>query len=530
MNLCGSGRDYTSIKINRLTSGHHHADFPKIYPYGKLHIRITQTENDMNRTVHKRILKMEIAAQKQIALHVKLIIIVVCVALTVVLQFDSIAAVPLPQSDTLVYIVQPLDTLNSIALRFSISAEDLQNANGIIDPNSIQIGQQLIIPGIEGIRGIVTSEVLPFGTSLTSLTRRYAVEPASLIRLNKLTSPSEVMAGIKFLIAVDEGQTQQRPVAVLMADEPLLEVAIRNNRSVHAMVEENRVRSSSFLLPTEAVYTTIAGDEAEPDQLVTNSLSIDPLPLIQGETVEVSLMTDQKAELSGSFDQAPLTFFSDDGIEHYSFAGIHALAETGPVPLTITATLDDGRTWTTEQLVLIAAGDYGNEWVFVPEDYLDEATIISEDAYLEPIVATITPERLWEGRFQAPVDDPCINSLFGQRRDYNDGSLFFYHTGLDFAVCAPNLNVYAPASGKVVLSEKLTIKGNAIIIDHGWGVFTAYAHLSEMMVSVGDRVQPGDLLGLIGNTGRSAGSHLHFEVIISGNPVNPQTWLSETFP
>jgi murein DD-endopeptidase MepM/ murein hydrolase activator NlpD len=93
-----------------------------------------------------------------------------------------------------------------------------------------------------------------------------------------------------------------------------------------------------------------------------------------------------------------------------------------------------------------------------------------------------------------------------------------------------NLNIYAPAAGKVVLAEELTIKGKAILIDHGWGVFSGYWHMSEFDVSVGDFVQSGDLLGQIGNTGRSAGPHLHFEIDISGTPVNPMSWLSQEFP
>ena len=137
---------------------------------------------------------------------------------------------------------------------------------------------------------------------------------------------------------------------------------------------------------------------------------------------------------------------------------------------------------------------------------------------------------LGEGRFQYPVDEPCLNSSFGQRRDYNNGGLFFYHTGIDFGVCAPNLNIYASAAGKVIFADELTIRGNAILIDHGWGVVSGYWHLSEFNVSEGAVVQAGDLIGQIGNTGRSAGPHLHFEIDIFGTPVNPLTWLEQAFP
>jgi murein DD-endopeptidase MepM/ murein hydrolase activator NlpD len=199
-------------------------------------------------------------------------------------------------------------------------------------------------------------------------------------------------------------------------------------------------------------------------------------------------------------------------------------------PLKIEAVNDDGNALSYEQLVLLSSGFYGTQMVYVGTEFLDDDVIDEENAYLTPILDRLTPERLWVGRFQYPVDEPCVNSPFGLRRIYNDGLLFFYHTGMDFAVCAPNLNIYAPAAGEVILAKELTVRGKAILIDHGWGIISGYWHLSEFNVDVGDVVQPGDLLGLIGNTGRSAGPHLHFEILINGTPVNPQTWLDQTFP
>ncbi len=97
-------------------------------------------------------------------------------------------------------------------------------------------------------------------------------------------------------------------------------------------------------------------------------------------------------------------------------------------------------------------------------------------------------------------------------------------------MCAANLNIYAPASGVVIVAQELPVKGNAIFIDHGWGVYSGFAHLSSFNVQVGDYVQAGDIIGQIGDTGRSAGPHLHFEINIGDTPVNPLTWLDELFP
>ena len=68
------------------------------------------------------------------------------------------------------------------------------------------------------------------------------------------------------------------------------------------------------------------------------------------------------------------------------------------------------------------------------------------------------------------------------------------------------------------------------MIDHGWGIYTAYMHQSEILVSVGEHVEKGQLIGRVGNTGRVEGPHLHFEVIVGGTQVDPLVWLIKNFP
>jgi len=426
--------------------------------------------------------------------------------------------------------VQQGDTLSSIALRFGISADELQSANNIADPNSLDIGQRLVIPGLEGISGVLTSETLPYGTSIQRLIRQFELNQADLIVLNRITSPSEVIAGAKFIIPINEDKPPLTPLTILTSGSTMIETAIQVNTSPWALISENQMKSTWDILPGETLFGT--NDTKTGFSLLPgiSAIAINNLPIIQGETLQVAVAVNIPLELSGHFNGMTLRFFSEDGKNFYSFHGIHALADSGPYPLEITTTYPDGASQSFEQLVLLSDGGYGNEWVNVPEEYLDETVITEEDAYLKPILSQVTSERYWEGPFKYPVDEPCVNSLFGQRRDYNNGGLFFYHTGMDFAVCAQNLNIYAPAAGKVVLAEELTIKGKAVLIDHGWGVFSGYWHLSEFNVTEGDLVQPGDLLGLIGSTGRSAGPHLHFEIDITGTPVNPDTWLNQEFP
>lgn len=428
-----------------------------------------------------------------------------------------------------VYVVQEGDTLGTIALRFGVTVDEIISVNPIADPNALNIGQRLNIPGLEGVTGVLASETLLFGSSLTGLTRQYQIDTSGLAYLNRITSPSEVIAGLSYIIPVNEESSPLLPVVSVTTDTTLLEEAIKKSTSPWIIMADNRIKASWDIIPGEALYGRSDTEIEQSPFPGIESISFNNLPIIQGETLQVEISTSSAVEIKGSFDGETLHFFSEDNGTYYSFHGIHALAEPGSYPLELRITNEDGNEYRFAQNVLLIEGGYGNEWVNVPEEYLDESVIAEEDAYLQPILEQATPERFWDGQFRYPVDEPCINSVFGQRRDYNNGGLYFYHTGLDFAVCAQNLNIYAPARGRVVLAEELTIKGKAVLLDHGWGVFSGYWHLSEFNVSVGDVVQPGNIIGQIGDTGRSAGPHLHFEMDITGTPVNPETWLNQVF-
>lgn len=428
------------------------------------------------------------------------------------------------------YIVQSGDTLSSIAVQFGVDADELQSINQMSDPNALDIGQQLIIPGLEGIDGVLTSQTIAFGDSLRTLTRTYQINQVDLMTLNRLSSPSEVIAGAKFIIPINEMQDPLAPAVGMPQDLTLIETAIHLGTSPWTLQKDNQLIGSWDTIPGEILFTKLEF-ELITDKLATiDRPNVFPLPLIQGETTEISVSTNGDKQITGKLGEEELEFFTEDDITYTSYYGVHALAEVGLLPLQITTTDTNGNTITYAQLVRITSGGYGNEWVTVEDEYLDRDAIAAEDAYVVEIFENTSSTKYWDSPFRYPVDQYCVNSTFGQRRDYNNGAYFFYHTGMDFGVCAPNLNIYAPAAGRVVMAEPLTIKGNAILIDHGWGVFSGYWHLSEFNVELGDFVEPGQLIGLIGNTGRSAGPHLHFEIDIHGTPVNPQTWLTEDFP
>jgi murein DD-endopeptidase MepM/ murein hydrolase activator NlpD len=144
------------------------------------------------------------------------------------------------------------------------------------------------------------------------------------------------------------------------------------------------------------------------------------------------------------------------------------------------------------------------------------------------VVSAVTPRRYFGGLMGLPCAAP-VTSPFGSRRSYNGGALQAIHAGTDFAAL-PGAAVYAPAAGVVALAEPLTVRGNAVIIDHGWGIFTGYWHLESLNVRAGALVQTGDVIGTVGSSGRSTGPHLHWELFVQGVQVDPLQWTKQSFP
>ncbi|MGH6861228.1 MAG: M23 family metallopeptidase, partial [Phyllobacterium sp.] len=127
----------------------------------------------------------------------------------------------------------------------------------------------------------------------------------------------------------------------------------------------------------------------------------------------------------------------------------------------------------------------------------------------------------------APIANPApgmpVSSRFGGRTDPIIG-LHAFHSGMDFAAVS-GTPVLATAGGTVTIADYNGGYGNMVDIDHGNGLSTRYGHMSRILVSAGQRVSRGDVVGKAGSTGRSTGAHLHYEVRRKGRPVNPTAYL-----
>ena len=125
--------------------------------------------------------------------------------------------------------------------------------------------------------------------------------------------------------------------------------------------------------------------------------------------------------------------------------------------------------------------------------------------------------------FAKPMRNYYISSGFGGRTDPLTHRSAI-HKGLDF-VGSTKEKIISPSQGKVILAGKFSDYGNAVVIDHGFGVTTRYGHLSEVKVKEGQMVKQGDVIALQGNSGRSTGAHLHYEVRYKNTPLNPKKFL-----
>jgi len=122
-----------------------------------------------------------------------------------------------------------------------------------------------------------------------------------------------------------------------------------------------------------------------------------------------------------------------------------------------------------------------------------------------------------------PMKNYYISSSFGRRADPITRRHALHH-GLDF-VGVTNEKIVSPSLGKVVLAGKFSNYGNAVVIDHGFGITTRYGHLAMVKVGTGQIVKKGDVIAIQGNTGRSTGPHLHYEVRYKNIPLNPKKFL-----
>lgn len=447
---------------------------------------------------------------------------------------DATHAAP-PAQGEIEHVVQAGETLFRIARTYGVTVDDIVAANGLTDRDIIHVGQRLKIPGaavgVPTLPGQTSHYVVQVGDTLTLIAQRFATSVEAVAQANGILNPNLIVVGQTLMVPSSQGATPPAPqtvVHVVQPGETLARIALRYGTTAWALAQANDLSNPNLIhVGQRLVIPGLA-----PVGLIEPfaGLLFEPSVAGQGQTVAVHVSTSRDVALSGSFDGRPVRFVGSGGT-YWALIGLSALADPGLYPLELTAADASGNVRIT-QMLQVTAGSYATDYINLPPEkgsLLDPDLLAQEREKLAAVLGSYRPEKLWDGLFGFPVENPRVTSPFGSRRSYNGGPATSYHAGADFGG-SEGTPIYAPAAGVVALAEPLAVRGNAVVVDHGLGVFSGYWHLSEIAVEVGQPVVPGSLLGAMGTTGLSTGTHLHWEMRVGGVPVDPIQWTEQAFP
>jgi murein DD-endopeptidase MepM/ murein hydrolase activator NlpD len=385
---------------------------------------------------------------------------------------------PPPRSDDpLMHIVQVGESLNSLAAQSGFSVNDLAERNSLTNPNILLSGQKVRLP-TQPSSNIKLHRVSP-GETLSGIAAQYGVSPFLLRTTNRLACSTCVVFG------------------------------------------------QMLRVPQVGAQAGAASTLPEPFQFV----EITPNIPRQGDVIAVRVqLRVPLQEISGTMAGRPLRFTVKNG-EYMALSGVAALQEPGVYPITIRAITENGTASVVNGRVQIGVGRFAFENLTVGTKLvplLEPQVNVDERAELDTIFNQFSGTQYWQGPFQWPVRGKIV-SYYGTRRNFNRGTLRTFHAGIDLP--APvGTPIKAAAPGRVAAVQPFKVRGNVVILDHGRGVFTIYCHLSKFNVQVGQIVNVGDVIGYAGNTGRSLGPHLHFELAVGGVTVNPLEWMEAEIP
>ncbi|MEP7291623.1 MAG: M23 family metallopeptidase [Chloroflexota bacterium] len=223
-------------------------------------------------------------------------------------------------------------------------------------------------------------------------------------------------------------------------------------------------------------------------------------------------------------------FVADDGFYALLSADMEQQT-THSSPLDVFVTYADGTRDTLSTTIEITLGAFIRQNVTLAPDkvyLLDIETERNELAQLESIFSNFSATRLWDSTgFQLPIRS-TLTSPFGAFRTFND-TVNTRHTGWDLQA-AMGTPIMASAGGTVVFSAPIQIRGNHVVIDHGYGVFSTYSHMSVVHVTRGETVAKGQIIGEVGANGRTSGPHFHWEIAVNGHFVDSVQFLQMWMP
>ena len=264
-------------------------------------------------------------------------------------------------------------------------------------------------------------------------------------------------------------------------------------------------------------------------------LSLQKLKTFPGDVLRADLKVAKSiGNLNVSFGSQIIAFQPHVGLDQWSgLVGIDLETKPGRYSLKGTVTFADGQKVELEQIFQVLPKAFPVQRIQVEEKYVTldpkaEKRAEEESKKLQAIWKVASPQKLWHGRFLSPVASQPTTG-FGRRRIVNNQPRS-PHSGVDLKATT-GTPIRAANAGKVVLAEDLYFSGNTVVLDHGFGLYTYYAHCSTIAVKPGDIVTRGQVIGEVGATGRVTGPHLHWACRLNEARVNPleltRVWMAE---
>jgi len=242
----------------------------------------------------------------------------------------------------------------------------------------------------------------------------------------------------------------------------------------------------------------------------------------QGQAVRLSLPDQPGMEFAQIQWQGKSIPYTKIGKEWITVIGVDLDVKASDYPAEIEVTRN-GNVEKSDLTVHVKEVKFPVEHLQVEEQYVELSPENTERALreareLEDIHNSISPEALWREPFIVPIPGG-VGSSFGKRRVFN-GESRNPHAGADLKATT-GTPIRSANRGRVVLAKNLFFTGNTVIVDHGLGVYTLYAHLSRMNVKEGEIVERAKIIGLAGATGRVTGPHLHWGAKVQNTRVDP---------
>jgi peptidase M23-like protein len=244
----------------------------------------------------------------------------------------------------------------------------------------------------------------------------------------------------------------------------------------------------------------------------------------EGHTWLLRIRPDEAiAHLEGTIGDHPLELQSDGGGGYWAVEGVPPDPPYTSVSIRLTASDTLGNSGSMQKSWDVQKTTFPeDDELSIDPNTVAQAARDQENAQLGTIYAQDDGPKHWDGAFRLPVQGP-ITTDFGTHRPYE------YHPGTDFGV-GLGTPVSAPARGIVVFEGMVPARGNVLVLDHGAGVYSTYAHLQRFAVEPGADVTPGETIAMVGSTGFSTGPHLHWELWVDGANVDPIDWTQRSFP